>query len=167
MISKANRLAPLGIIAFWLLLTAVAYFGFSEFFKPVPQVITSHGDLVLTRARDGHFYADGTINGAKVRFLVDTGAAFVAVSESFAKRVGLTKGALATFHTANGVRPGYMASNAVVSVGSLSISALSVGVGLDLGSDAEDSVPRALLGQNFLAKFDVSMGKDQMVVRQR
>ena len=167
MISTSNRLAPLGIIAFWLLLMAGMYFGFHHFMKPTPQVVSSTGDLVLTRARDGHFYADGTINGAKVRFLVDTGASLVVVSEPFAKSVGLSTGEPASFHTANGTRPGYIAPNAAVSVGSLSVSSLRVGVGLDLGANAEHAVQTALLGQNFLAKFDVTIGKDQMTLRRR
>jgi aspartyl protease family protein len=166
MISKSNRLAPLGIVAFWLLLMTALYFGFNHVMKPTPQLITSTGDLVLTRERDGHFYADGTINGAKVRFLVDTGASLIAVSEPFAKSVGLTSGEPTTFQTANGSRPGYVAPNADVAVGSLRVSSLRVGVGLVMDGNSTE-VPTVLLGQNFLSKFDVAIGKDAMVLRKR
>lgn len=162
MISTSNRLAPLGIVAFWLLLMAVLYFGFSHFMKPTKQVVSSTGDLVLTRARDGHFYADGTLNGAHVRFLVDTGASLVVVSEPFAKSIGLTAGEPTTFNTANGSLPGYIAPRAAITVGSLSISQLRVGVGLRGLADGT-----ALLGQNFLSKFDVTIGKDKMTIKQR
>jgi aspartyl protease family protein len=168
MISKLNRFAPLGIICFWALLTFGAYFAFNEFFKPVPQVITSSGDLVITRSRDGHFYADGAINGSPVRFLLDTGASLVVVSEPFAKSVGLLSGEPTTFKTANGDLAGYIAKDAVVTVGTLSVSSLRVGVGLrGLEGTAGKEKQGALLGQNFLSKFDVMMGKDQMTLRKR
>jgi aspartyl protease family protein len=166
MISKLNRLAPLGIICFWALLTLGAYFAFNEFFKPVPQVITSSGDLLLTRARDGHFYAEGAVNGTPVRFLVDTGATLVVVNEKLARSVGLTAGEPTVFRTANGALQGYIASNATVAVGTLSISNMRVGVGLALGS-SHGSEREALLGQNFLSKFDVVIRQDQMTLRMR
>ncbi|MDI9334374.1 MAG: TIGR02281 family clan AA aspartic protease [Cytophagales bacterium] len=166
MVSTFNRLAPLGVVTFWLALMVGVYFGFNHFMKPKPQVITSTGDLVIERSRDGHFYADGAINGARVRFLVDTGASLVAVSESFAKNVGLSTGEPTTFHTANGSRAGYIAPSAEVSVGSMFISSIRVGVGLT-GHDAKGEPPTALLGQNFLSKFDVTIGKDQMTIKQR
>jgi aspartyl protease family protein len=168
MISQLNRFAPLGIICFWALLTLGAYFAFNEFFKPVPQVISGSGDLVITRSRDGHFYADGTINGSPVRFLLDTGASLVVVSEPFAKSVGLLSGEPTTFKTTNGDLAGYIAKDATVSVGTLSVSRLRVGVGLrGLDGDSGSAMRGALLGQNFLSKFDVTMGKDQMTLRKR
>ena len=162
MISQLKRLAPMGIICFWALLTLGAYFAFNEFFKPVPQLITSSGDLVLTRSRDGHFYADGAVNGAPVRFLVDTGASLVVVNENLARTVGLNSGEPTVFRTANGELQGYIAPNATVALGTLSISNSGVGGGLAGHSERE-----ALLGQNFLSKFDVTIGKDQMTLRKR
>src|SRR5258706_8429297 len=37
----------------------------------------------------GHFIVDGAINGAHIRFLVDTGATFVALSSQDAQRLGI------------------------------------------------------------------------------
>ena len=37
-----------------------------------PRAVTR--ETVLSRADDGHFFADGEVNGQPVRFLVDTGA---------------------------------------------------------------------------------------------
>lgn len=141
---------------------AVFYVGFNYVMQPTQQVVSSTGDLVLTRARDGHFYADGTLNGSNVRFLVDTGASLVVVSAPFAKSIGLTAGEPTTFHTANGSLSGYIAPKAAISVGPLSISDIRVGVGLRGLADGT-----ALLGQNFLSKFDVTIGKDQMVIKKR
>ena len=46
-------------------------------------------EIVLERSRDGHFYADARVNGHSVRFLIDTGASAVTLTESDAKRAGI------------------------------------------------------------------------------
>lgn len=160
MISPSNRLAPLGIIAFWLLVMAAVYVGITHFSKTKPQVVASLGELVLTRDRDGHFYADGDVNGQSVRFLVDTGASLVVINQALANRAGLTTGEPTIFHTANGQLNGYAAPNAVVRIGPLTITNIRVGVGLNTGFGAQ-----ALLGQNFLSKFDVSIRENVMILR--
>ncbi|HVY03681.1 MAG TPA: TIGR02281 family clan AA aspartic protease [Caulobacterales bacterium] len=47
------------------------------------------GSATLTRARDGHFWADARINGRTVRVLVDTGATLVSLTREDARRVGV------------------------------------------------------------------------------
>ncbi len=162
MISLSNRLAPLIIIAFWLVVMAMVYTGITHFSKAKPQVVSSLGELVLTRERDGHFYADGDVNGQSVRFLVDTGASLVVIDQALANRAGLDTGEPMIFNTANGQLKGYAAPNAVVRIGPLTISNIRVGVGLNAGFGAQ-----ALLGQNFLSKFDVSISGQEMILRKR
>ncbi len=43
----------------------------------------------ITRSPDGHFYANGLVNGVGVRFIVDTGAGMVMLTPSDANRVGV------------------------------------------------------------------------------
>jgi aspartyl protease family protein len=43
----------------------------------------------LVKGSDGHFWADGQVNGAPVRFLVDTGASNVSLTPQDAQRLGL------------------------------------------------------------------------------
>ena len=43
----------------------------------------------ISAARDGHFYIEGIVNAARVRFVVDTGATSVALSQRDAERIGL------------------------------------------------------------------------------
>lgn len=59
--------------------------------------------VVLQRNRNGHYVANGFINGKSVVFLVDTGATDVAVPDSLARTLGLTRLAESRSHTANGV----------------------------------------------------------------
>ena len=46
-------------------------------------------ELVYRRARDGHFYVEADVNGALIRFVVDTGASMVALSPDDARAAGL------------------------------------------------------------------------------
>jgi aspartyl protease family protein len=59
----------------------------------------------VTKADDGHFWAEGVVNGTRVRFLVDTGASSVAFTPVDAQRLGLEPSGLTydtPVHTANG-----------------------------------------------------------------
>lgn len=47
------------------------------------------GTTELPRAADGHFYADASINGARTKFLVDTGASVIALTGPDARAAGL------------------------------------------------------------------------------
>lgn len=57
--------------------------------KP-PPTAGSPTEVVLHRSSDGHFYADADVNGASVRFLVDTGSSTIALSEADARKAGIT-----------------------------------------------------------------------------
>ena len=45
--------------------------------------------IALRRADDGHFYARVLVNGAEIRFMVDTGATNLVLSQQDARRIGL------------------------------------------------------------------------------
>lgn len=156
------KLAPLGIVIFWIALMASLYGVMTHYLKPKPVTISASGDLVIPRARDGHFYASGLVNGRPVNFLVDTGASLVTVSEEFARTSAMSRGIPTVFKTANGDMPGQIVSDVPVSMGSISISGLRVAVGL-VGQKTGD----ALLGQNFLSKFEIALSKDQMILRRK
>lgn len=160
-VSRGNRWAPLGIVVFWLAIMGALYLGFKQYEQP-KTVISANGDVVIKRARDGHFYIAGHVNGNPVKFLVDTGASLVGVSEKFAQKSGLIGGEPTVFKTANGELSGRIVANVPINVGSIAVSGIRVGVGLE-GHDVND----ALLGQNFLAKFDVILRENQMILRKR
>lgn len=44
--------------------------------------------VAIQKASDGHYWADGEVNGRTVRFLVDTGATAVALTPQDAQRLG-------------------------------------------------------------------------------
>ena len=47
-------------------------------------------EVSLDRSSDKHFYAEAQVNGEQIRFLVDTGASEIALTEADARKVGLT-----------------------------------------------------------------------------
>lgn len=56
--------------------------------------ISEEGEIVLPRGRDGHYYLTAEINGAAVRFVVDTGASDIVLTKADAARIGIDPEAL-------------------------------------------------------------------------
>lgn len=161
-VSSGLKWGPFGIVVFWMLVMGGLYLAMTHYLKPKPVTVSATGDLIIPRDRDGHFYANGSINGQAVTFLVDTGASLVTVSESLAQSAGLGRGVPTVFQTANGALQGRVVPEVPVSVGPLTVSGVRVGVGL-----VGDAADKALLGQSFLARFDITLSKDQMILRAR
>lgn len=58
--------------------------------KSEPAAPAASGIAVtLERSSDHHFYATGNVNGHEIRFLVDTGASEIALTEDDARKVGI------------------------------------------------------------------------------
>jgi len=150
------------MMIFWCVVMGLLYLLMTHYLKPRQAQVRSNGDLVIQRSADGHFYALGSVNGQPAQFMVDTGASLVSVSVGLAQRAGLRGGTPTTFSTANGNRAGRIVEGVEIAIGPVSVSNVRVGVGLNMGDDNE-----ALLGQSFLSKFDIIMGKTQLVLRAR
>ena len=71
-----------------------------------PQMVVADGDqIAVPRARDGHYYLTLQINGNPIRFVVDTGATEMVLTQADAARVGLDLDSLnylGRANTANG-----------------------------------------------------------------
>lgn len=155
-----------GIVAFWLAMLSGMYLIFDHVESRKQLTLTPHlgtaGELIIPRGIDGHFRIPGTVNGEPVRFLVDTGASLVTVSEGLAQAAGLRGGQPASFRTANGEVPGRIVRGVPVEAGGLHVGSVNVAVGLS-GRDDE----MALLGQNFLYRFDIAIGRNEMILKPR
>ena len=92
-------------IVVWIGLVIAGYL-LTERMMARPPVVRSFGDgrqeLVIPVSRDGHYYLDGAVNGVPLRFMIDTGATYVAVGAEFARTAGLLRGspAISTLPTA-------------------------------------------------------------------
>ncbi|MGS1094078.1 retropepsin-like aspartic protease family protein [Aquamicrobium terrae] len=112
----------------------------------------------------GVIYADVYVNGVKGRFVVDTGAALVSVSRSFAERAGLkySKDSEILLGTANGIAKGNRVTMDSVRVGKVKAEKVQ-GIAMQQ-SDALGEDIDGLLGRSFLARFDITFAKGKWVV---
>jgi aspartyl protease family protein len=113
----------------------------------------------LERSSNGQFYAEARVNGASVRFLVDTGASVVALTPADAQRAGIAlPSERATATGAGGeveIRP--------VTIDQLALGPLAA---RDVRAAIVDDLPVSLLGQSFLSRVGtVEIAGDRMVLR--
>jgi aspartyl protease family protein len=111
------------------------YMAMTHYLKPKQALVTANGDIVISRSQDGHFYTVGSINGNEAKFMVDAGATLVSVSEAFARKAIIRGGVPTTFRTANGDRLGRVVDEVVVSIRPVTVTNVTVGVGLRMGDD--------------------------------
>jgi aspartyl protease family protein len=107
---------------------------------------TKSGELRIRRADDGHFWADGEVNGRAVRFLVDSGATVTTITHETAERVGIAPGGGfgVMVDTANGSVMVQRGRAERVKIGPIERSDLAVHISSTLG-DTD------ILGMNFLS----------------
>ena len=117
---------------------------------------------VLGVGSGGHFITAGQINGRTVQLVVDTGATLVSLSVADAERVGVNykSGELVKMSTANGVVPGWRTKLASVKVGEVVVYDVDAIV-------SAGSMPFVLLGNSYLARFQMTRTNDQMVLEKR
>jgi aspartyl protease family protein len=118
--------------------------------------------IVLTASTGGHFMAQGQINGRTVPLMVDTGASSVAISVAEAERIGLKyqDGQAMRLSTANGIIHGWRVKLSSVKVGDVVVHGVDATV-------SSGSMPYVLLGNSFLARFQMTRNNDQMVLEKR
>jgi aspartyl protease family protein len=107
--------------------------------------------VTLAADGNGHFTAEGQVNGAHTRFLVDTGATLVTLSATEAQRLGVDfrRGEQTVSQTANGRVLVYRVRLESVSVGSMTLTSVDAVVHDSPGLDV------ALLGMSFLNRTEM------------
>ena len=90
----------------------------------MPSASSSKPSVTLSADPSGHFVAPGSINGASVMFLLDTGASNVTLPASEARRMGIDykAGQMIGVSTANGVIPAWRVSFSNVRVGNINLN---------------------------------------------
>lgn len=110
---------------------------------------------------DGHFYLTAELNGAPVRFIVDTGASALALSPRDARRAGIDLERLVyagQARTANGIVP----------TATVRLDRVAIGDILDENVPAmviQADIDRSLMGMDYLRRFArVSFEGDSMIL---
>lgn len=116
----------------------------------------------LTADSNGHFITTGTVNGATVRFMVDTGATSVALGASDARRanVSLANARPIMVQTANGVTQAWLVTLNSVRIGDVVLNQVE-------GTVHQHDLPLALLGMSFLNRMEMKRDGQTMTLRKR
>ena len=127
------------------------------------SVQSEHATVVLTPDKNGHFVSSGSINGASVRFLVDTGATMVSMSVEDARRAGVNylAGERGYSQTANGVTPVYKVKLGQVTLGEIKLR------DIDGVVHESSALPVVLLGMSFLGKLEMRREGGSLTLTQR
>lgn len=121
-----------------------------------PASVTLNADL------RGHFVTQGTINGATMRFLVDTGATFVSLGAADAVRANLDfrKGQPGMSMTANGPARIWRVTLNSIKVGEVTLHEVEAAV-------HEQDMPVTLLGMSFLNRMEMVRDGSTMTLKKR
>ena len=112
---------------------------------------SANASVTLYANADGHFISDCQINGATLKFLLDTGATSVALNSGDAKfaNIDYKSGSPVQVSTANGVVNAYHVTIANLKIGSITLSQVEANV-VEGGSPSI-----VLLGMSALSRLDM------------
>lgn len=128
----------------------------------VPDDAVMQGDtLEVPVSPDGHYYLTAEVNGARIRFVVDTGASDIVLTQRDAERAGFNTATLNYFGSA-------MTANGRVATAPVTLDRF------DLAGMTEARIPAvvnggdldtSLLGMTWLGRHEVTFSRDRMVIR--
>ena len=130
-----------------------------------PYVAKSSGGAPTVRLSadaNGHYMANGSVNGASMRFLVDTGATMVALPAMFARHAGVrfSDAPRGTVQTAGGPTTAYKVKLDTVTIGGVTLNNVDAVV-IDRG------LTMPLLGMTFLSRMEIERDGEMMVLKKR
>ena len=118
-------------------------------------------ELTIWKAPGGHFEVHAYVNGARIRFLIDTGASMVVLSKADARRADINLSRLdytIEFQSANGIVRGAPVTLRDVSIGQLELRDVEASVN-------EGAMGVSLLGMTFLSRLSgYSVRGDRLIL---
>ena len=117
--------------------------------RPQQMVMADGARVEVPRGPDGHYYLTLDINDTPVRFVVDTGATSMVLTQSDAGRIGLSEDELIYFSEA-------MTANGPVRTAPVRLDRVALGPFEDSNVRAfvnEGEMTRSLLGMDYLNRF--------------
>ena len=124
------------------------------------QMTVSEGKVELPRAPDGHYCATLMLNGTELRFMADTGATNMVLSQQDARRIGIDPATLvylAEAQTANGT----------VRTARVTLDSVELGPFRDAPFQAwvtDGEMEGSLLGMDYLGLFRIEIAGDRMIL---
>lgn len=148
------------------LFLATRFFGQWEARQENPNtVVTStqhegYTEVKLVGNGQGHFVANGQINGRAVEFMLDTGATDVAIPSELADSLGLKRGLPVSLSTANGRSQGYRTHLDRLQLGDIVLRDVRALVAPGLGGE------QVLLGMSALKQLEFTQRSGTLLLRQ-
>jgi aspartyl protease family protein len=131
--------------------------------SPSSAVTIAPGEVSIGASDNGHYIADALVEGTHVRFLIDTGASIVTLTEFDAQRVGIKTDALTynmPMNTANGrnfAAPVILEDIKIGDVRVFSVHAVVI----------RDGLTQSLLGMSFLNELSgYEVDQNRLLLRQ-
>lgn len=125
------------------------------------QSLALGGRIEVPVAPDGHFYIVADLNGVSVRFVVDTGASDIVLTQRDAQRIGIDTSGLSYFGKAN-------TANGSVATAPVRIDQLTLGGVTDKDIRAVvngGAMEGSLLGMSYLSRFsNVSFSRNRLLL---
>lgn len=118
-------------------------------------------EVVLQRNAQGHYVANGLINGQRVTFLLDTGATDVAIPESLADQLRLPRETGGFSQTANGRVAVWGTTLKSVQLGVIKLRNVRAMIVPSMGADTP-----VLLGMSFLKQLELIQREGLLTLRQ-
>lgn len=139
----------------WLLIFAgvVIAYGFSDTLKtqlfPGQATQISEQSYRLNRQPDGHFYISLTVNSTPIKFVVDTGASQIVLTQQDARKVGIDPDSLPYLGRAD-------TANGIVKTARVVLDEIRFGDVIDADVPAQingGEMSGSLLGMTYLSRF--------------
>jgi aspartyl protease family protein len=150
---QAGRLAQYAAIWGFIFLGAIVAVGLwgdiRETVAPRQSVMMEGARVELPRAVDGHFYVTMEVNGAPIRFVIDTGASELVLSRADAARAGIEPDGLIFSGRA-------FTANGMVETAPVTLASVVLGGVADTDVPAvvnAGEMPESLLGMSYLERF--------------
>jgi aspartyl protease family protein len=167
-VDPTNKMAKTFVWIAWIIGLALLVFIFQdaldEQYNPnsQPEIrLSSDGkaEVILNQNRQGHYVAQGTIDGSSVTFLLDTGATQVSIPAHIAEGLGLVAQGSYRVQTANGSVTVYKTEIGQLSLGNIFLYNVAAHINPAMKSD------EILLGMSALKRVDFQQTGKQLILR--
>jgi aspartyl protease family protein len=164
-----QKLGTVMSIVAWILILGLFFWGFNEFSindKNYNENIKIQYDdaniptVILQSDHNGHYTANGSINGVSVRFLIDTGATMVSIPKNIANQLNLYKGIPIKMNTANGTIITKATRLNSVTLGSIRLENVRASINPYMEGN------EILLGMSFLKHLEFTKRGNQLILKQ-
>ena len=118
-----------------------------------------HGTLTIDADDKGHYWVDGLINQKPVRFMVDTGATYMAIPLPLATQLGLKGSYPVRLNTAGGEVEGELTRVRQMRFSGFSFNNVKAVIMPDVRTNV------VLLGMNILSEFSITQKNSQLIIK--